>query len=117
MKICIVGLGYVGLPLACLLSEYFEVIGFDVSVDRIKELSKGKDKTGEVENINQCKIHYTNNEEDISKTDFVIVAVPTPIDENFQPDLSLIKSASEIVGRNMQSGTVVVFESRFKIGQ
>lgn len=111
MKICVVGLGYVGLPLACLLAKHFEVSGFDVSEERIKELKKGHDKTGEVSDLKSCQVEFTDDEKILQQSDFIIVTVPTPIDENNQPDLSLIKSATETVGRNLQSGSIVVYES------
>ena len=111
MQICIIGLGYVGLPLACLLSKHFKVYGFDVSKKKINELKKGVDKTGEVKDIAKCEIEYSNDQKVIKEANFIIVTVPTPIDKNNHPDLSLVKSATKIVGKNLKPRSVVVYES------
>ena len=108
MKICIVGLGYVGLPLASLLSKHYKVLGFDVSQKRIDELKKGIDVTDEVPDISKFDIEYTIDEKKIKEAEFIIITVPTPIDDNNQPDLSLVMSATEIVGRNLSEGAIVV---------
>ena len=110
-KICIVGLGYVGLPLACLLSKKFEVSGFDISQEKINQLKQGIDQTGEIENLGQYKINYSDNPEIISQANFIIACIPTPVDENKKPDLSLLEKASEIIGQNLKPGAVVVYES------
>ncbi|MEJ5173532.1 MAG: nucleotide sugar dehydrogenase [Hydrogenothermaceae bacterium] len=113
MKICVVGLGYVGLPLAVLFASKYEVIGFDINHNRIKELKEGYDRTKEVESekLKSVNIHYTDNPEDISKADIIIVTVPTPIDEHNIPDLRPIISASKTVGKYMKKGAIVVYES------
>jgi len=113
VKICVMGLGYVGLPLAVLFAKKFNVVGFDVNPKRIEELKRGLDKTGEVteEELQNCNIEFSSNEEVIKGCDVVIVAVPTPIDKLKDPDLSYVKKASQIVGRNLRKGTVVVYES------
>ena len=113
VKICVMGLGYVGLPLAVLFAKKFNVVGFDVNSKRIEELKRGLDKTGEVtkEELQNCNIEFSSNEEVIKGCDVVIVAVPTPIDKLKDPDLSYVKKASQIVGRNLRKGTVVVYES------
>src|SRR3989339_449997 len=110
-KICVVGLGYVGLPLACLLSEKFEVSGFDINQQKIEALKDGFDETGEVENLKQYSINYSADPKIIKDCSFVIVAVPTPIKDNKEPDLNPVESASKIVGKNLARGTTVVFES------
>ncbi|MDY7002117.1 MAG: nucleotide sugar dehydrogenase, partial [Thermodesulfobacteriota bacterium] len=112
-KIAVVGLGYVGLPLAVAFSKYFEVLGFDVSARRVRELSEGLDRTGEVskEALQASGAVYTSEPSDLAKAGLIIVAVPTPIDANRRPDLKPIMGASETVGRNMPKGSVVVFES------
>jgi len=112
-KICVVGLGYVGLPLAVELSKHFEVIGFDINEVKILELSKGIDMMGELseKDLTSSKIEFSSNEKVISKSDFLIICVPTPISKDFEPDLSFVKSASETVGRNLKQNSVVVFES------
>jgi UDP-N-acetyl-D-glucosamine/UDP-N-acetyl-D-galactosamine dehydrogenase len=112
-KIAVVGLGYVGLPLAVHLSRHFEVIGFDLSSERIKELKAGKDRTLEVseKELAETDIQFTSLEADISLCRLIIIAVPTPIDECRIPDLSAVKNASVIAGRQMKKGACVVFES------
>ncbi|MBU1131513.1 nucleotide sugar dehydrogenase [Patescibacteria group bacterium] len=112
IRICVVGLGYVGLPLACLLSKKYEVWGFDASQEKIKELKKGYDRTGEVgSKVKDFLINYSDKPGVIKDCNFIIVAVPTPIDKNKEPDLSLVKSASKTVGQNLSPGSIVVFES------
>jgi len=112
-KIAVIGLGYVGLPLAVHLSRYFQVVGFDLSPDRIGELNAGKDKTLEVSDkeLKEADIQFTSLETDISFCRLIIIAVPTPIDEYRIPDLSAVRNASVIAGRQMQKGSCVVFDS------
>ncbi|MFA6381644.1 MAG: nucleotide sugar dehydrogenase [Candidatus Buchananbacteria bacterium] len=110
-KICVVGLGYVGLPLACLFSKKHQVSGFDIDPKKISDLKNGFDQTQEVEDLNQYKIEYSNDPQIIKEANFVIVAVPTPITPDRQPDLKPIISASKIVGQNLSRGTIVVYES------
>lgn len=109
----IVGLGYVGLPLAVHLAFHFRVTGFDLNPKRIEELKRGEDRTLEVSanDLNQVSIHYTHDSADLAKCRLIIVAVPTPIDGQRNPDLTPLKSASEIVGQQMPRGACVVFES------
>ncbi|GAQ94961.1 UDP-N-acetyl-D-galactosamine dehydrogenase [Thermodesulfovibrio aggregans] len=111
--ICVVGLGYVGLPLALLLSKKFNVIGFDINDRRIKELKKSIDTTGEflTEELNNSSVQFTSDEKFIKKASLIIVAVPTPVDKIKNPDLSFVKSASHRVGRNLQRDSLVVYES------
>ena len=113
VPVAVVGLGYVGLPLAVALSEHFDVLGFDVSAQRVRELSEGLDRTGEVprDALDGSGIFYTSDPSDLARAGLVIVAVPTPIDANRRPDLGPITGASETVGRNMREDSVVVFES------
>src|SRR5690625_3527092 len=112
-KIAVVGLGYVGLPVAISFGKQHEVIGFDISEQRIKELKDGYDRTNEVSDsdMNESNIIYTSDKNDLKKADFIIVAVPTPINENKQPDLTPLIKASESVGSVMNKGTIVVYES------
>ena len=114
IKITIVGLGYVGLPLAVEFSKYFFVNGFDVNSKRIDELKKGIDSTHEV-NLDELKssknLTFTFNERDISDSNVYIVTVPTPIDEYKSPDLSPLISASKLIGKNISKGDYVVYES------
>ena len=111
--ICVVGLGYVGLPLAIELSKYFKVIGFDVSQKRIETLQKGKDPNKEVESeaLQQSSMGFFCDPSVIQQADFIIVAVPTPVDAHNIPDLTPVIKASETVGRNIKRGAVAVYES------
>ena len=111
--IAVVGLGYVGLPIAVAFAKYFPVIGFDINPKRIEELNRGIDRTGEIskDEILNPNIHYTYNEKELKQADFLIITVPTPTDKYKNPDLRFLKNASEIVGRNLKRGAVVVYES------
>jgi len=110
-KVCVVGLGYVGIPLAALLSKHFTVYGYDKDKSKIEELNRGFDRTHEVENIKNFNIEFSDDPAIIQKANFIIVAVPTPVDDRKRPNLSLMESAAEAVGKNLQPGSVVVFES------
>ncbi|KPA12823.1 UDP-N-acetyl-D-galactosamine dehydrogenase [Candidatus Magnetomorum sp. HK-1] len=112
-KIGVVGLGYVGLPLSIHLAEYFNVIGFDIKVERIEELNKGIDRTLEVEpeQLKKAQMIFTYEPEMLKECSVIIVAVPTPIDESRIPDLTPIRKATEIAGKQIQAGSVVVYES------
>jgi len=109
----VVGLGYVGLPLAVHLAADFRVIGFDLNAKRIAELEGGEDRTMEVsaDELNKVDVHYTSDSTRLSACQLIIVAVPTPIDGQRNPDLSPLCGASEIVGKQMPRGACVVFES------
>lgn len=111
--VAVVGLGYVGLPLAVAFAKKVDVIGFDISERNILALKKGIDYTNEVGNISlkESNILFTNDETMLKKANFIIIAVPTPIKEDFTPDLDCVISASEIVGRNLQENSIVVYES------
>ncbi len=111
--IAVVGLGYVGLPLAVALDRKFDVLGFDVSEDRIAQLESGFDRTGEVADadLKDCKVGFTSDPADLTRCGVVLVAVPTPIDVHRSPDLRPVIGASGTVGRNLSPGTVVVYES------
>jgi len=112
-KIAIVGLGYVGLPLAVRLAAPFVVVGFDVNEQRVKELKSGNDATGEVaaDTLTKTNIAFTTDADKIKEARFVIATVPTPIDKNKHPNLNPIKDASKLIGENLAKGSVVVFES------
>jgi UDP-N-acetyl-D-galactosamine dehydrogenase len=113
-KICVVGLGYVGLPLAVSLAEHFKVVGFDKNSKRVEALRQGIDYTGKVENREKLlnpNLSFTDDPYAIRECKFIIVAVPTPVDKLKNPDLSFLKSASEVVGKNLTKGSVVVYES------
>lgn len=113
-RIAVVGLGYVGLPVALAFARHFPgTVGFDVSETRVAELGKGHDRTGEVsrEKLTSTSLTFSDDPTFLGSATFVVVAVPTPIDRNRRPDLSALVSASETVGRVLKPGTVVVFES------
>ncbi len=113
MKIAVIGMGYVGLPLANVLSKRFDVVGFDINNNKIDTYKNGKDPTNEIgdEQVKNSSILFTSNEKDLQNTEIFIVAVPTPINKNKLPDLSPIIGASEIVGRNLKIGSIIVYES------
>ncbi len=111
MKIGVVGLGYVGLPLACELSKKYTVFGFDIKRSVVDDLNSGIDRTGEIGDMSKCNASFYSDPTVLSECDFVIVAVPTPIDDSFKPDLGPMRRASSIVGGNLKKGAIVVFES------
>lgn len=113
-KICVIGLGYVGLPLAVALAAKFEVVGFDIGTERIAELRVGIDRTLEVtaEELAAAKgLGFTDDEADLTGCNVFIVTVPTPIDRHKRPDLRALLAASATVGRNIAKGGVAIFES------
>ena len=112
-KICVVGLGYVGLPLAVEFGKRMSVTGFDIDKGRIDELVSGFDRSGEVtsdELASSC-ISLSSDSRSIRGNDFIVIAVPTPIDQNNKPDLVPLISASKLVGENLSYGDIVVYES------
>ncbi|ELY54957.1 nucleotide sugar dehydrogenase [Natronococcus amylolyticus DSM 10524] len=113
-SVCVVGLGYVGLPLAAALDAAGNsVTGFDVDPDKVDTLESGVDPTGDVGDaaIAEGGIEYTTDSADIANAEFVIVAVPTPVDDNEKPNLGIVEGAAKTVGENMTDGTTVVLES------
>jgi UDP-N-acetyl-D-glucosamine/UDP-N-acetyl-D-galactosamine dehydrogenase len=112
-KIAVVGLGYVGLPLAVHLADHFDVVGYDMKQSRVAELRNGHDRTLEVEDAQLSKgsLTYSSQQADLAPCRLIIVAVPTPIDQYNIPDFSPLHGASEATGRHMQKGSCVVFES------
>ncbi|MDH5408747.1 MAG: nucleotide sugar dehydrogenase, partial [Gammaproteobacteria bacterium] len=114
ITIGMVGLGYVGLPLAVEFGKKYATIGFDINVERVKELQSGQDSTLEVEPellAEATKLTFTGSLKDISKCDVYIVTVPTPIDDYNSPDLTPLRSASKAVGSILKNGDIVVYES------
>ena len=117
IRICVIGLGYVGLPLARLFSTKYPTVGFDLNRERVAALMQGHDATLEVsdallqEAISKHGLRCTSNLSDIKDCNFYVVAVPTPVDENNRPDLKPLKGASDTVGRVICNGDVVVYES------
>ena len=113
-NIAIIGLGYVGLPLAVEFGKILDVVGFDINQARINELKKGIDRTLEVngeELKNASKLTFSTQLEDIKKANYFIVTVPTPVDEYKTPDLTPLKKASETVGKVLKKGDIVIYES------
>ncbi len=111
--VCVIGLGYVGLPLALELARRFKVIGFDIKDDRVKMMQNNQDPSNELqpEEFEGCDITFTSKTEDIKESIFYIVAVPTPIDEYKIPDLKPLLSACKTTGSVLKKGDTVVFES------
>lgn len=112
--ICVIGLGYVGLPLAVEFGKKYKTIGFDINPKRIEELKNGIDRTLEVSNeeLKEAKnLSYTTNIDEIKDANIYIVTVPTPIDEYNNPDLTPLKKASQTVGKLLKKGDIVIYES------
>ena len=112
-QIALVGLGYVGLPLAVMFGRKLQVIGFDISEKKIGQLRRHIDTTLEVttEDLKGAAIQYTTDPADLKKASFIIVTVPTPIDDHRNPDLTPVISATRTVGQNLAKGTIIVYES------
>lgn len=112
-KVAVVGLGYVGLPLAVAFGKKIPVIGFDINERKIINYKKNCDETNEVDMADflDADVEYTCDPQKLRDARFHIVAVPTPIDKNCRPDLSPVISASKVVGKNLASGSIVVYES------
>lgn len=112
-KIAVIGLGYVGLPVAVSFGTTQNVIAFDISEKRLEELKSGIDVTNEVEpsELQAANLTFTAQIDDLKKADFFIVAVPTPIDSAKKPDLAILKAASKTAGQALKKGDIVVFES------
>lgn len=113
-KIGILGLGYVGLPLAVEFGKKFDTVGFDINTDRVEELKSGKDGTLEVEPeelATATKLSYTANKDDLKDCNVYIVTVPTPIDKYKKPDLSPLIGASKLLGEVISKGDVIIYES------
>jgi UDP-N-acetyl-D-galactosamine dehydrogenase len=122
IKIGVIGLGYVGLPLARLFATKYEVVGFDINQTRVNELNSGVDSTLEVENdvlqgvlkktnSDQIGLYCSTNIEDISKCNYYVVTVPTPVDKNNRPDLTPLYKSSATVGKVLKAGDIVIYES------
>jgi UDP-N-acetyl-D-galactosamine dehydrogenase len=111
--VSVIGLGYVGLPVAVAMSQKFPTIGFDINKKRIEELLTGVDRTNEIssEELTKSKIQFSSQLEDLKKATFHIVTVPTPIDNANRPDLTLIYRATEMVASILKKGDMVVYES------
>ena len=112
-KICIVGLGYVGLPLAVKLSKYFRIVGYDNNEQRILNLNKNNDKTKEIKNseLKKSKILFTNEKSVTKNCTVYIVTVPTPVDSKNKPLLTSLIKATKMIGSYLKNGDLVVYES------
>lgn len=124
-QIAVIGLGYVGLPLARLLATQYAVVGFDINEDRVKALNEGQDDTLEVESellesvlVKENPFSHSDNGlicstklEDISEANIFIVTVPTPVDQHHKPDLTPLYKASETVAKVLKEGDIVIYES------
>ncbi|AGF78371.1 nucleotide sugar dehydrogenase [Desulfocapsa sulfexigens DSM 10523] len=114
IKIAVIGLGYVGLPLAVELGKNYPTLGFDIKEARVQELLEGRDSTREVtpeDLANNPQLQFSSQEEDLKAYNFYIIAVPTPIDRHKQPNLRPLQGASSLVGRFLSEGDIVVYES------
>lgn len=111
-KVGVVGLGYVGLPIAVAFSKKVKTIGFDINENKINDYQRGIDPTKEVgDEIKHTKVEFTKDEKKLKEAKFIIVAVPTPINADKTPDLSPVTDACKIIGRNLSKESIVVFES------
>lgn len=112
-KISVIGLGYVGMPIAVAFARKADVIGFDISEEKVELYKRGIDPTKEVGNdvIKNTTVEFTSDETKLKEARFHIVAVPTPVNADHTPDLTPVKSASILVGRNLSKGSIVVYES------
>ena len=111
-KLALVGLGYVGMPIAVEFAKHIKVIGFDINEKRVNEYKNGIDSTNEVgEAIKDTKVEFTSDPVKLKEAKFIVVAVPTPVNEDNTPDLRPVEGASRTVGQNLSAGTIVVFES------
>ncbi len=111
--IAIIGLGYVGLPVALAFAEKYNVIGFDIDKTRIKELNNGTDRNNELSSADFAKlsVRFSSNNEDLNSCTIFIIAVPTPVDQNKIPDLSALQESSQIVSQVLKKGDLVIYES------
>lgn len=112
-KIGVIGLGYVGMPLAVAFAEKFDVIGFDIDKEKVKKYNNNIDPTGEVgsEGLKNTTMKFSSNEEDLKDVNFYVITVPTPIKQDNTPNLAPIEGATELVGRYLSKGDIVVYES------
>ena len=113
VKLAVIGLGYVGLPIAIEFAKKIAVIGFDINKKRVEMMRNKIDPSKELgaEDFNNCDIYFTDNVEELKQATFFIIAVPTPIDQSNKPDLTAILSATRAVGKSLKKGDCVVYES------
>jgi UDP-N-acetyl-D-glucosamine/UDP-N-acetyl-D-galactosamine dehydrogenase len=112
-RVAVVGLGYVGLPLAVALADHLTVLGFDIDARRIAELTSGHDRTGEItaDRLTASSLTYSTDPKSLSDSTFIVVTVPTPVDQHRSPDFGPLRSASKLIGSALSPGAVVVYES------
>ena len=117
-RICIIGLGYVGLPLAIEFSKYYDVVGYDKNKNRIKELSKCYDNNNEkkISKKNLDKILFKNKKKDLTDCNIFIITLPTPVTKNNIPDLKDVIQGTQIVSKYISRNNIVVYESTFYPG-
>ena len=114
IKICVIGLGYVGLPLACEFARKYKTIGYDLNATRVTELKKGIDKGLEVDKefiLSKKRLSFTRNIRDCKDCNYFIIAVPTPINKNKEPNLTALKKGSKDVGKILKKKDIVIYES------
>ena len=115
-KISVIGLGYVGLPLAISFASKVQTIGYDINQNRIKQLQKKKDVNSQIDTklFNKAKkIKFTSNIDDLVNSNFIIITLPTPVDKYKKPDLRNIKKLCKDLGKKIKKNTIIVFESNF----
>ena len=112
-RIAVIGLGYVGLPVAMGFARRFPTIGFDIKREKVDAIRRGIDPNGEVPEADMCasRLRVSSDEQDLREANFYVVAVPTPVDVDNRPDLTPVMKATELVGRVLKKGDVVVYES------
>ena len=112
-KLCVIGLGYVGLPLAIAFSKHFSVIGYDQNAEKIDAYRRGIDPSGEIsfDDVDRTRITFADDESALDDAVFYVVAVPTPINGDKTPDLAPLRGATRAIGRHMKKGSIVVYES------
>ncbi len=113
LNLSLIGLGYVGLPVAVAFGKHRPVIAFDINASRLNELRAGFDRTSEVskEELQEANLLFTNNPDDLRQASVHIIAVPTPINEAKQPDLTPLLKATETIGKILKAGDLVIYES------
>ncbi|WP_342610534.1 nucleotide sugar dehydrogenase [Staphylococcus hsinchuensis] len=112
-KVAVIGLGYVGMPLAVAFAKHFEVIGFDIDAEKIEKYKNNIDPTGEIgsEKLKETTLNFTSSEEEIKDADFYIVTVPTPINQDNTPDLKPVEGATKLVAKYVNKGDYIIYES------
>ena len=112
-KISIIGIGYVGLPLAYAFSKYYNVVAFDNNIKRIKELKNGNDSNNDLnlKDLGSRNLHFTSNKNEIANSDFIIITVPTPIYNNKKPNLTFLKNSCKLISPFIKKGSIIIFES------